>query len=256
METAEIQRLIELFSPLNRLGPGSENETLMALGLTGLDVNHDMQVLDVGCGTGAQTLTLAKALKGTIHAVDIFPEFLDELDRRAQADKLSATMQTHACSMDTLPFSEGQFDLLWSEGALYNMGFEAAIGYLTPFLKQSGFLAVSELSWFTSNRPKALNQHWTKEYPEVGLVSEKMSILESHGYAIKGYFPLAESSWTEQYYASLLQRCNELENQMVHSGKKIDDITRQILDEHRAESALYRKYSQFFGYGFFIAQKM
>ena len=256
MEQEELQRLIEVFLPLKRQGPGSEIETLMALGLTGLDTSKEVQVLDIGSGTGVQTLTLAKALKGTIHAVDLIPEFLDELEKRSGGEDLSATIHTHPCSMDALPFSTNQFDLIWSEGALYNMGFEAAIVYLTPFLKHGGALAVSELSWFTSNRPNALDEHWAKEYPEVGLVSEKSTILEAHGYAIKGYFPLAESSWTEQYYAPLLQRCDELENQMVHSGQEIDPITQHILRETRAEAELYHTYSQYFGYGFYIAQKV
>lgn len=81
MEQEELQRLIEVFLPLKRQGPGSEIETLMALGLTGLDTSKEVQVLDIGSGTGVQTLTLAKALKGTIHAVDLIPEFLDELEK-------------------------------------------------------------------------------------------------------------------------------------------------------------------------------
>jgi hypothetical protein len=31
------------------------------------------------------------------------------------------------CSMDALPFDEGEFDVIWSEGAVYNMGFEAGV---------------------------------------------------------------------------------------------------------------------------------
>jgi len=43
-----------------RQGPGSDEETLRALDLTRLDRNAEIQVADIGCGTGASTLTLAR----------------------------------------------------------------------------------------------------------------------------------------------------------------------------------------------------
>ena len=43
-----------------RQGPGSEEETLRAFDLTRLDRVAELQVADIGCGTGASTLVLGR----------------------------------------------------------------------------------------------------------------------------------------------------------------------------------------------------
>ena len=48
----------ELFTGLPRQGPGDDASTLKALALVP-DVGPDTRVLDLGCGTGRQTRTLA-----------------------------------------------------------------------------------------------------------------------------------------------------------------------------------------------------
>ena len=42
------------------------------------------RILDIGCGSGGQTISLAKNLNGQIIAVDLFPEFLNELNEKSQ----------------------------------------------------------------------------------------------------------------------------------------------------------------------------
>ena len=62
----------ELFSGLPRQGPGTAEGTRRALRLVP-DVGPRTRVLDVGCGTGAQTLVLADSSPSRIVAVDIHP---------------------------------------------------------------------------------------------------------------------------------------------------------------------------------------
>ena len=61
--------VIELHKPLDRLGPGSVESTNRALdfveGLGSME-----RVLDLGCGTGAQTMTLAERIPGSITGID------------------------------------------------------------------------------------------------------------------------------------------------------------------------------------------
>ena len=52
-------------------------------------------------------------------------------------------------SMDALPFEEEELDLIWSEGAIYNIGFERGLNEWRKYLKTGGYVAVSESSWFT-----------------------------------------------------------------------------------------------------------
>lgn len=75
--------VIELHKPLDRLGPGSVESTNRALdfveGLGSME-----RVLDLGCGTGAQTMTLAERISGSITGIDLFSDFVDELNTQAE----------------------------------------------------------------------------------------------------------------------------------------------------------------------------
>jgi methylase of polypeptide subunit release factors len=57
-----------LFGEMEKLGPGSNVHTQYVLRL--LPKRHFHSVVDAGCGTGRQTIVLAKELRTIIHAVD------------------------------------------------------------------------------------------------------------------------------------------------------------------------------------------
>ena len=74
----ELELMIDLHKHSNRQGPGSDSDTLKALNLTRLSSDKKIKVADIGCGTGGQTLTLAKNIEGEIKALDLFPGFLED----------------------------------------------------------------------------------------------------------------------------------------------------------------------------------
>ena len=88
--------------------PGDEAETARAIELAGLDASADLNVADIGCGTGASTLQLARSLNARLTAVDFLPEFLEVLERRAEEETLSHKIRTLPASMEELPFAEGE----------------------------------------------------------------------------------------------------------------------------------------------------
>jgi ubiquinone/menaquinone biosynthesis C-methylase UbiE len=119
-----MQYLIDFHRYAERQGPGSEEATLRALQSIP-DYHVYRQVLDIGCGTGGQTLTLAKHISAArITAVDLLPDFLAELRIRAQKEGLSDRIEAVEGSMDALAFSNDTFDLVWAEGCIYHIGFE------------------------------------------------------------------------------------------------------------------------------------
>ena len=75
----EFDLLVDLHKHMQRQGPGSPRVTEKAIELTGLMDRRELDIADIGCGTGGQTLSLASHLDGKITAVDIFPEFLEIL---------------------------------------------------------------------------------------------------------------------------------------------------------------------------------
>ncbi len=246
----EIELLIDFHKDADRQGPGSDKDTLRALDFMNLPEGVSLKVADIGCGTGAQTLHLAWHLKGEILAVDLFPEFLEVLNARAKAAGLEDQITTLAASMEQLPFDKESFDVIWSEGAIYSMGFEVGVKSWQRFLKPGGYLAVSDITWISSTRPKAIEHFWQKEYPEIDTASGKMRILENNGYRPVGYFILSPESWLEHYYQPMEARFAPYLERHKNSA-----IAKTIVTEHQEEIKLYRANKDFYSYGFYVAEK-
>jgi SAM-dependent methyltransferase len=240
--------LVDLHRDGPRQGPGSDAETLRALELTRLDRDAALRVADIGCGTGASTLVLARNLPAAeIVAVDLFPEFLKVLTERA---RLAGRIETLAASMDALPFETESLDLIWSEGAIYNMGFAAGLAAWRPFLRPGGMLAVSEITWLGPDPPEEIRQHWLGEYPEIATAAEKITTLERAGYDLRGFFTLPETCWLDHYYEPLAARLPAFLAR--HAGSP---EAAEIAADGRREIDLYRRFKAWFSYGFFIAAR-
>jgi SAM-dependent methyltransferase len=246
----DYQLLIDLHKQANRQGPGGDAELEKALGLTMLDPTQPLKIADIGCGTGASTLLLARLLNAQITAVDFLPDFLEVLEHRAANLGLTEQITTLACSMEDLPFDDEVYDLIWSEGAIYNMGFAAGIKDWNRYLKVGGILVVSEITWITHTRPAEIQQHWEREYPEIDVASAKISLLEQSGYTPIGYFTLPESCWLDHYYRPMQ---NNFQGFLERNGNR--EEARAIVEAEKQEIALYEEYKDYYSYGVYIARK-
>lgn len=244
----DLQLLIDLHRQGVRQGPGGDAETLRAMELAGLKGAQPLKIADIGCGTGASTLLLARELDAEITAVDFLPDFLDELQARAHTQGVAEKISTLNCSMDALPFAPGEFDVIWSEGAVYNMGFAAGVSAWKHFLKPGGKLVVSEITWLSADRPQEIQDHWQKEYPEIDVASAKIEILERHGYSPEAYFVLPAQCWLANYYRPLQSR---LEAFLERHGRS--DEAKAVVEAEQHEIALYEKYRDYFSYGVYVA---
>ncbi len=247
---AEYQLLIDLYKRTYRQGPGGDAASEKALSLTRTDRTAPVTIADIGCGTGASTLFLARVLNARITAVDFLHNFLEVLESRAENMGLSEKITTLCCSMDKLPFEEAAYDILWSEGAIYTIGFERGVQDWRRFLKVGGFLVVSELTWMTASRPSALQQYWEGEYPEIDVASSKIGILEKHGYAPVGYFVLPEQCWLENYYRPLQKSFPDFLSRNNHS-----EAAQALVEAENQEIELYETYKAHYSYGFYVARK-
>ena len=223
----ELALLVDLYRHGRRQGLGGNEGTPLAITLSGLRGRSGLRIADVGCGTGASTLVLARELDGTVTAVDYLPEFLEQLDATAEEKRLSSRIETLAASMEELPFEDRSLDAIWSEGAIYNMGFEKGVRSWSRHIKPGGILAVSELTWLTRQRP--LQEHWMHEYPEVATASTKLAILEASGFSPIGYFPLPDRCWLDHYYGPLRERFEDFLERHAHS----DAATALVTAEER-----------------------
>ncbi len=246
----DLRLLIDLHGEARRQGPGGEAQTRLAIELAGLAGRRALRIADIGCGTGASTLVLAAGLDAQVMAVDAIPEFLAVLDARAEQAGQGRRIDTLRASMDALPFEPGSLDAIWSEGAIYNMGFENGVGQWRHLLKDGGILAVSELTWLTERRPAELQSHWSSQYAEVDTASAKLAVLERNGYAPLAYFVLPEACWLDAYYRPMQQRFAAFLARHGHS-----DAARAVVAAEQVEIDLYERYRAFVGYGFYVARR-
>jgi ubiquinone/menaquinone biosynthesis C-methylase UbiE len=247
----DFRLLIDLHKEGMRQGPGGDAQTELALELARIDRKAPLKLADIGCGTGASTLLLAKHLNAQITAVDFLPEFLENLTVRAKQAGVADRISTLACSMDELPFADEELDIIWAEGAIYNIGFEKGVSEWRKFLKTGGVLVASEITWTTDSRPSEIQEHWDAEYPEIDVASSKIMVLEKCGYSPIGYFVLPEDCWLEEYYAPMQSRFEEFLSRRGNSEE-----AKAIVHAEKKEIDLYRRYKAFYSYGVYIATKI
>ena len=247
----DFQLLIDLHKNANRQGPGGDAESEKALSLATIDRAVPLKIADIGCGTGASTLLLARLLDARITAVDFLQDFLDVLEGRAERMELSDKVTTVCCSMDNLPFGDEEYDVIWSEGSIYNIGFEKGLKDWKRFLKTGGAMVVSEITWLTAERPSELQKYWKNEYPEIDTASSKIEIMEKNGYSPFAYFVLPEHCWLDNYYRPMQ---DGFEAFLKRNGNR--EKAQAIVNAEKKEIALYEKYKAYYSYGVYIARKL
>lgn len=243
---------LELHKNLPRQAPGSRESTLRAL--TSLHLTGDNAalplIIDMGCGPGAHTLDLLQALPGRIVALDLLPEFLDELASRANKAGLKHRLLSLVADMARPPLPDKSCDLIWSEAAIYNIGFDQGLALWARLLKAGGFLVCSELCWTNSDPSRTSREFWEQEYPAMRSVEENLRALQSAGFLLLDWFVLPESDWWQEYYAPLEKRLEAFE--VRHAG---NDKARAVVDMERQEIGLRRKAGRDYGYVFFVTRK-
>ncbi len=116
----------EVYETLPRQGPGNRACAVRALGLC-QGLPQSPAILDLGCGVGGQTFQLAELTSGSIVAIDSHPPSIERLQAAIAERGLSRRVSAVVGDMIRIEQPPGSFDLIWSEGALYNIGLRDAL---------------------------------------------------------------------------------------------------------------------------------
>jgi ubiquinone/menaquinone biosynthesis C-methylase UbiE len=113
-------------------------------------IKRGMTVLDLGCGSGAFTTFVARAVgkRGKVYAIDIQPKMLKQLERKLARpeNRDIKNVELREASAYKLPFKNEALDLVYMVTVLPEIPDRGkALREVRRVLKPGGILAVSEL---------------------------------------------------------------------------------------------------------------
>ena len=239
-----------LFGGMAKLGPGSDNDTAHMLGLvqSTAALPADAVVVDAGCGSGRQTIVLARALDRVVHAIDSHGPFLETLRERAAACGVDALIVTHEMNMKDLPDRFPRVDLLWAESSAYNLGFETALRTWARAVAGGGFVVASELTWLTETPPVVAVEFFGAAYPAMQSVDANIQAAERAGYACLTIHILPPAAWLDDYYDVLRPRSEALRD---HEDQAVRDLAAETL----REIEVFEGAGESYGYVFYLLRR-
>lgn len=241
--------LYQVYEALPRQGPGSRSCTERALRLC-KDLPETPEVLDIGCGTGAQTLVLAEHLRGRITAVDSHAPSIFKLNESLRERGLAERVNAQVGDMATPSAPPQSVDLIWSEGALYNIGIPRALQLYAECLAPEGYLAFTEAVWHTKNPSQEVKTLFA-DYPAMGDVDRVLACVRNHGaFLTCDHFTLPQEAWTENFYDPMERRIASLRQYYANDADAL-----AILDAQGREPTLRRQFADQYGYEFFVLRK-
>ncbi len=238
-----------MFEELPRQGPGLDESTILACSAIPPSFK-DGKILEIGCGSGMQTLTVAKNFPHSlITATDIHQPFLDTLQKRAKKAGLDGRIVTQQASMDNLPFKEQSFDIIWAEGCAFIMGISAALNYWKKFVKPEGYLVFSDLTWFTDTPSDECRDFFAMVDPNMPSETGAEEIARSAGFTVINSFRLPKEGWWNHFYNPLTEQIPRLKEKYATNQDALDII--QGLEQ---EVEIRRKYPDEYGYSYLVLQ--
>lgn len=188
------------------------------------------RLLDIGCGSGVATIELAKLSNGEIIGIDIDQSLLDKLNRKIEEKGFSNRMKALKCSLYEMDFPDESFDIIWSEGSIFIIGFKTGLKEWSRLLKTNGFLVVHD---------------------EKKNISNKLRKIPNCGYKLINYFSLPEDAWLIEYYNPLEIRIKELRKKYGNNSEAL-----KIFRKYQNEIDMVKKNPIDYGSTFYIMQKL
>ncbi len=243
------QHFFEIYESIPRQGPGDAESTRRALRALPF-LSAKKRILDIGCGAGVQTLDLARACDAQLTAVDVHPPFLETLARQAEEAGLAHRITAEVGDMCALDYPSAAFDVIWSEGSIFIVGFAKGLAAWRRLLAPGGYLVVSELCWLVDDPPAEVRAFFGDEGAAAAEVGARRADIVAAGYTLLEDFVLPEVGWWENYYVPLAASLERFRERHADDPEALAVAARSEL-----EIEIYRKYPGSFGYVFFVMQR-
>jgi serine/threonine-protein kinase HipA len=242
------EAFFSLYEGLPRQGPGSEASTHEALRRLG-NLKKPLRAIDLGCGSGASTLLLARELNSPIVAVDQHAPFLEALSANAEREGVESLIQIRQGDFTQLEEPSYSYDLIWCEGAAYLIGFDNALTLWRPLLAPGGRVALTELTWLVQTPSDEPRLFWKKAYPGMRDIAGNLASAERAGFKVLDTFTLPNEDWWNEYYRPLRRRIAAF-----RASHTVPKTIEAILSETEREMDMVERYSAEFGYIFYLLE--
>lgn len=179
------------------------------------------RILDIGCGSGVPTMELARLSGGEVIGIDIDQPALDKLIKKIREAGFSDRVQAINCSILDMSFPGESFDIIWSEGSIFVIGFQRGLQEWKRFLKLKGFMIIHD---------------------EEGSITQKLEQITGCGYDLFAYFTLTENTWWAEYYAPLEKFIQKTRIKPSDDPKLIEELqnARREIDMFKRHPKRYR----------------
>jgi ubiquinone/menaquinone biosynthesis C-methylase UbiE len=187
------------------------------------------RILDIGCGSGVPTMELARLGQGEVIGIDIDQPALGKLNRKIREAGFSNRVRAVNCSMLDMVFPDESFDVIWSEGSIFVIGFERGIQEWRRLLKPNGFMVIHD---------------------EKGNVEKKLEQISKCGYKLLGYFILSEDTWWTEYFAPLENLTAKYQTRCTDDPHALEEI-----NQARRELEMFKNNPERNNSVYFVIQK-
>ena len=239
-----IKALIKIHSGLDRQGPGDSDFSDYIIEQIP-ELPPSPRIADLGCGAGAGTLILAEKFQSKVKAVDFARVFLDQLMDRARKKGLEGFIEIIECDIGSLDWEPGTIDLIWSEGAAYNITFKGALEAWRPLLVVNGIAVISEMNYFSDDVSETVTRYMKNAYPEIKTESRNVDLINSSGFEVLGVHRLPSYAWWDNYYDPLREKINVVRN-------SDDKVIQAVISETEEEMRFFKEHDKDYGYTYYI----
>jgi len=191
---------------------------------------ENSRILDIGCGSGVPAMELAKLSDGEVTGIDIDQSCIDEFKRKIKEENLAGRVKAIKLSLFEMKFPDETFDIVWSEGVIRPIGFEASLKAWRRLLKPGGYLVI----------------HY-----QIGRVADALSQMPQHGYKLADTLSLPEDAWWTEFYKPIEEKMDTL----LHKYRNSSDALK-LLKQYKSEVDMVKKDPLNFHSAFYIMKKI
>ena len=169
------------------------------------------------------------------------------LNREAQRLGVANRLEARVADMRGLDFADDSFDLIWCEGAIYNVGVEAGLRDWRRLLRPNRYVALTEVCWRKPDPPAECVAFWKREYPAIRDTAALLEAVDACGYRTVGHFPLPASAWWDDYYRPLQDNLTAFRKRHLDAP-----VAQELADQCQKGMDVWHACSEFYGYEFLV----